>query len=410
MHRKIGSRIKNHSDGSITVKGKDIILISNQMLDDRYWTSKQYITMELIKNNRVLYVEANYSFGKLLSGMIGKKWPVVPFGRLQYENDNLSVLTPYPRLPYRNHFQWIGWLNQKLLLAKIRRATKKLNFEHPLLWTFLHQTANMIGKLDESVAIYHCVDDWSVLLPMAGMGEPKRIRKDEKKLISCVDVVFRVSAKLLDYFKIPNTKVFDIPNGVDIDLFNPECYLDESLQDDMKNLPRPILGFSGSIVKWVDVELLIQVSRRYEEVSIVIIGLNEKNPNIHKLQHLDNVHFLGMKSREEVPQYISGFDVCLMPFNRTEVGKGLLPLKMFEYLALGKPVVATSSEVLEQFEEVLYLADDNDAFVQGIENAMVDHDRKNSVSRREWVLKYSWKNRVSEYLNVIQRSINNKMD
>ena len=334
---------------------------------------------------------------------------MVPFGRLQYENDNLSILTPYPRLPYRNHFQWIGWLNQKLLLAKIRRATKKLNFVHPLLWTFLHQTANMIGKLDESVAIYHCVDDWSVLLPMAGMGEPKRIRKDEKKLISCVDVVFRVSAKLLDYFKIPNTKVFDIPNGVDIDLFNPECYLDESLQDDMKNLPRPILGFSGSIGKWVDVELLIQVSRRYEEVSIVIIGLNEKNPNIHKLQHLKNVHFLGMKSREEVPQYISGFDVCLMPFNRTEVGKGLVPLKMFEYLALGKPVVATSSEVLEQFEEVLYLADDNDAFVQGIENAMVDHDRKNSVSRREWVLKYSWKNRVSEYLKVIQRSINNKM-
>ena len=391
------------------VQGKDIILISNQMLDDRYWTSKQYITMELIKNNRVLYVEANYSFGKLLSGMIGKKWPVVPFGRLQYENDNLSILTPYPRLPYRNHFQWIGWLNQKLLLAKIRRATKKLNFEHPLLWTFLHQTANMIGKLDESVAIYHCVDDWSVLLPMAGMGEPKRIRKDEKKLISCVDVVFRVSAKLLDYFKIPNTKVFDIPNGVDIDLFNPECYLDESLQDDMKNLPRPILGFSGSIGKWVDVELLIQVSRRYEEVSIVIIGLNEKNPNIHKLKPLENVHFLGMKSRKKVPQYISGFDVCLMPFNRTEVGKGLLPLKMFEYLALGKPVVATSSEVLEQFEEVLYLADDNDAFVQEIENAMVHDDRKNLVSRREWALKYSWKNQVSKYLNIIQRSINNKM-
>jgi glycosyltransferase involved in cell wall biosynthesis len=177
----------------------------------------------------------------------------------------------------------------------------------------------------------------------------------------------------------------------------------------MKNLPRPIIGFSGSIGKWIDVELLIQVSRRYEEVSIVIIGLNEKNPNIHKLQHLENVHFLGMKSRKEVPQYISGFDVCLMPFNRTEVGKGLLPLKMFEYLALGKPVVAISSGVLEQFEEVLYLADDNDAFVQEIENAMVHDDRKNLVSRREWALKYSWKNRVSKYLNIIQRSINNKM-
>jgi len=392
------------------MEGKDIVLISNQMLDDRYWTSKQYITMELIKNNRVLYVEANYSFGKLLSGMMGKKWPVVPFGKLHDEKNNLSILTPYPRLPYRNHFQWVGWLNQKLLLAKIRWATKKLDFECPILWTFLHQTADLIGKLDESVAVYHCVDDWPALLPMAGMGKPERICKDEKKLISRVDLVFRVSAQLLNYLKIPNTKVFDIPNGVDIDLFNPERFSDESSQDDMKDIPRPIIGFSGSIGKWIDIELLIQVSKRFEKESIVIIGLNEKNPNIHKLQQLKNVHFLGMKSREEVPQYISGFDVCLMPFNRTEVGKGLLPLKMFEYLALGKPIVATSSEVLKQFEKVLYLADDKDAFVQEIENAMGDHDRTNSDSRRKYALKYSWKNRVSDYLVAIQTFFNNKMD
>ena len=392
------------------MEGKDIVLISNQMLDDRYWTSKQYITMELIKNNRVLYVEANYSFGKLLSGMMGKKWPVVPFGKLYDEKNNLSILTPYPRLPYRNHFQWVGWLNQKLLLAKIRWATKKLDFECPILWTFLHQTADLIGKLDESVAVYHCVDDWPALLPMAGMGKPERICKDEKKLISRVDLVFRVSAQLLSYLKIPNTKVFDIPNGVDIDLFNPERFSDESSQDDMKDIPRPIIGFSGSIGKWIDIELLIQVSKRFEKESLVIIGLNEKNPNIHKLQQLKNVHFLGMKSREEVPQYISGFDVCLMPFNRTEVGKGLLPLKMFEYLALGKPIVATSSEVLKQFEKVLYLADDKDAFVQEIENAMGDHDRTNSDSRRKYALKYSWKNRVSDYLVAIQTFFNNKMD
>ena len=392
------------------MEGKDIVLISNQMLDDRYWTSKQYITMELIKNNRVLYVEANYSFGKLLSGMMGKKWPVVPFGKLHDEKNNLSILTPYPRLPYRNHFQWVGWLNQKLLLAKIRWATKKLDFECPILWTFLHQTADLIGKLDESVAVYHCVDDWPALLPMAGMGKPERICKDEKKLISRVDLVFRVSAQLLNYLKIPNTKVFDIPNGVDIDLFNPERFSDESSQDDMKDIPRPIIGFSGSIGKWIDIELLIQVSKRFEKESLVIIGLNEKNPNIHKLQQLKNVHFLGMKSREEVPQYISGFDVCLMPFNRTEVGKGLLPLKMFEYLALGKPIVATSSEVLKQFEKVLYLADDKDAFVQEIENAMGDHDRTNSDSRRKYALKYSWKNRVSDYLVAIQTFFNNKMD
>ena len=115
-----------------------------------------------------------------------------------------------------------------------------------------------------------------------------------------------------------------------------------------------------------------------------------------------------MKLREEVPQYICDFDVCLMPFNRSEIGKGMLPLKMFEYLALGKPVVATSSEVLKQFEEVLYLADDEDSFLQHIEHAITDNNRENSEFRRAYALKYSWENRVNKYLSAIQESIKSK--
>ena len=199
------------------IENQDIIIISNQMLNDHYWTSKQYITMELIKKNRVLYVEANYSFGKLFFGIIGKKWPVVPFGRLKIDNDNLSILTPFPRLPYRNHFRWIGWLNQKLLLNKIRNTIKKLNYKNPILWTFLHQTADLVGKLKESISIYHCVDDWPVLLPMANMGKSDRIREDEIALTSSVDIIFRVSSNLLSQLKMPNPIVFDMPNGVDID-------------------------------------------------------------------------------------------------------------------------------------------------------------------------------------------------
>ena len=108
-----------------------------------------------------------------------------------------------------------------------------------------------------------------------------------------------------------------------------------------------------------------------------------------------------MKSREEVPQYIYEFDVCLMPFKRTEIGEGLLPLKMFEYLALGKPVVAISSEVLKQFKNVLYLADDKNAFLEEIENAITNSDKIKSDFRRMCARKYSWKNRMTEYETAI---------
>jgi len=390
------------------IENQDIIIISNQMLNDHYWTSKQYITMELIKNYRVLYVEANYSFGKMLTGLMGKKWPVTPFGKLYIKNQNLSILTPYPRLPFRNHFRWIGWLNQKLLLKKIRSTIKKLNYKNPILWTFLHQTADLVGKLKESISIYHCVDDWPILLSMANMGRTNRIREDEIALTSSVDIIFRVSSNLLSRLKIPNPILFDMPNGVDIDLFNPRQYSDDLVKHDMKNLSRPIIGFSGTIGKWIDIELIIQIAKCYKNGSIVLIGLNENNPNIDKLQNLNNIYFLGMKSREEVPEYISNFDVCLMPFNRTKIGEGLLPLKMFEYLALGKPVVATSSKVLKQFSDVLYLANDTDTFLEHIKNAITNHNSEYSDFRRDYVLKYSWGNRVNDYLSKIQEFINRK--
>ena len=82
----------------------------------------------------------------------------------------------------------------------------------------------------------------------------------------------------------------------------------------------------------------------------------------------------------------------------------MLPLKMFEYLALGKPVVATSSEVLKPFEEVLYLADNKDSYIKNIENAITDNNREHSDLRRACALKYSWENRVNEYWSAIQES------
>ena len=392
------------------LKGKDIVLISNQMMDDRYWTSKQYITMELIKNNRVLYVEANYSFGKLFSGLLGKKWPVSPFGRMQIKNENLTILTPFPRLPYRNHFGWIGWVNQKLLLYKIRKAANILNFNTPILWTFLHQTADLIGKLDEEVSVYHCVDDWPILLPMAGMGVPSVIQKDEQKLISSMDIIIGVSPKLLNYADLSEKKVAEIPNGVDITLFDMDRYSDKTLPFDMKNLPRPIIGFSGSIGEWIDIDLILKTAKHFSDASVVIIGLNEKNPDIYRLKLMDNVHFLGMKSREDVPKYISGFDVCLMPFKHSEIGEGLIPLKMFEYLAMGKPVVSISSDALKPFKDVLFLAENEIEFITSVEKANSDWNPKKSAFARERALEYSWENRVKKYSSEINKRISKTKD
>lgn len=389
------------------LKNEDIILISNQMLEDRYWTSKQYITQELVKLNRVLYVEANYSFGKLFLGLVKGTWPVHPFGALQKKHDNLWVLTPFPRLPFRNHIRFMGWLNQRFLRMKIKRAMKRIGLEPTLLWTFLHQTADLIGNLGEKMAVYHCVDDWPALLAMAGMGKPERIMLDENELLSRVDLVFRVSTKLLAGREPQGIAVLDIPNGVDTSLFK---VLDDSEKlaiDDLGSLPTPIIGFSGSIGAWIDVDLIQEVAEHFSHCSVVLIGLNEKNPRLNDLLQTKNVHFLGMKKREEVPQYLSRFNVCLMPFDRGQIGEGLLPLKMFEYLALGRPIVTITSRAMDTFKDVLYCAEDAPSFIQKVETALSEGEQAEKVRERiQKAEEYSWVNRVHLYgENINQISV-----
>lgn len=393
-----------NTNSHVTLKNEDIILISNQMMEDRYWTSKQYITQELVKSNKVLYVEANYSFGKLFLGLVRGTWPVHPFGALHKQHDNLWVLTPFPRLPLRNHIRFMGWLNQMLLRVKIRGAVKRIGLDQTILWTFLHQTSDLIGKLGEKLAVYHCVDDWPALLAMAGMGKPERIMQDENELLHRVDLVFRVSTKLLAGREPQGTKVLDIPNGVDTSLFRLSDDTEKLAIDDLDPLPTPIIGFSGSIGAWIDVDLIQKVAEHYYHCSIVLIGLNEKNPRLNDLLKTSNVHFLGMKKREEVPQYLSRFNVCLMPFDKGQIGEGLLPLKMFEYLALGRPIVTITSKAMDTFKDVLYCAEDAPSFIQKVETALSEGEQVDKVRERiQKAEEYSWANRVHLYGENINR-------
>lgn len=384
------------------LKNRDIVIISGQMLHDRYWTSKQYIANELIKENRVLYVEANYSFGKLFLGLLGKGWPVTLFGRLIRDASGIDVLTPPPRLPWRNHFHWLGQLNQLILRRKINCAMRKLNYQRPIFWTFLHQTAALIGKIPAAYWIYHCVDDWPELLPMARMGRPKQIMQDERRLIQRVDIIFSVSTSLLQHYHISPNKLHFIPNGVNVALFDPNDYINHPKPKDLARLPKPIIGFSGSLGKWIDTDLIIEIAKAFRKTSVVLIGLNEGNPHLGELQRQENIHFLGMKPREQVPVFINAFDVCLMPFARTAVGNGLLPLKLFEYLAMGKPILATRSNSLEPFEDILYLANNAGEFKYLLDQALAESDTKLVQKRRARAEEYSWTSRIKIYDEALQ--------
>lgn len=390
-------------------RNQDIILISNQMLEDRYWTSKQYITQELKKRNRVLYVEANYSFGKLLMGILGKGWPIRPFGKLYQQDENLWVLTPLPRLPLRNHLYFIGRLNQSLLKWKIRSALKRIEMEKTILWTFLHQTADLIGAFDEKVAIYHCVDDWPERLAMEKMGSYALVERDENALLKKVDVTFRVSEILLQGREGVGSPVHLAPNGVDIDLFHLNREGGFKKPQDMADLNGPVLGFAGSLGEWVDVDLIIQVAQEFPTASIVLIGQVDRQEMLSRLLANKNIHYLGMKPRTQVPDYLNNFDLCLMPFAKNRIGQGLMPLKMFQYLAMGKPIVATASPPLQPFRDVIELAEEPEDFILKTRDLLEERPGQNIIEARiSRAESFSWSERINHYSEIVSNILSNK--
>ena len=143
----------------------------------------------------------------------------------------------------------------------------------------------------------------------------------------------------------------------------------------------------------------------FPNYSFVMIGLNLRKKDINTLNQYDNFFYLGLKKQTKVPDYINYFDICLMPFNQTRIARSLLPQKIFQYLAMGKPVVSTDLSTLRPFSKILYLANNADQFVIGINHALKEIDN-NKIERIEFAKRYSWPNRLIQYDNAIKEILN----
>lgn len=395
----------------IFLKSRDIIIISNQSYADRYWTSKQYITRELIKNNRVLYVDGNYSFGKMLLGLMGKNWPVTLSGQLRQKEENLYIYTPPPRLPLRNHFAFFSRLHQKLLLNSIRKISNKLKLQNSIVWSFLHSSNHLVGKLNEKMFIYHCVDDWPRLLPLASMGWSQQIIKDELDLAQKSTLCFCTAAILKEKLDAVNNNVFYIPNAVETGLFSKARDKETRFPLDIALLNSPVIGFIGSLEKWVDADLLFDIFQEKKNWTFLSVGVAGKTEKTKKLNSLSNVHLLGLKPKEALPGYLKKIDVALIPFQIDELGKSISPLKLFEYFAAGKPVVAADLPEIARFSKYLWLAKSKNDYIVGIEEALKKKDDPDYIKELGALArKHSWPERIREYNQAIEKTVEGKKE
>ena len=230
----------------------------------------------------------------------------------------------------------------------------------------------------------------------------------EQELISSADVVATNSTYLAEYARQFNPTAQFVGQGCDFSLYPEKTKV--SIARELIHLPRPTIGYTGFLTSLrLDISLLEELALQKPQWQFVFVGPEDDSFKKSRLHSMPNVHFFGNQLPEVLPQFINGFDVAINPQLLNEVTVGNYPRKIDEYLALGKPTVATSTAFMEYFKAHTYLAYGIKEWVDAIGKALSEDSIELQIKRREFALLHSWENNVeliSELVNNIEIKIN----
>lgn len=395
---------KQPASGSF-LKHKDIVIIS---ISD--WEGpkriRQYLSEELARQgNRVLFVESQYTFSKFIKKPSLSRLFRFLRGPRRLAED-LYLLATFPFLPGGEFSGFLSRTNWNIERTFLRNAMKRLGFRNPLLWMFAYNARPLIGKLGESLSIYFCNDAFSLLVDSKTLQQ--RVAALEQDLLKEVDVVFTVSDKLSQEKSQFHPSVHTIYHGVDIRLFQQSISMPGATRPADLPAKSPIIGYSGVIRYMLDLEMIGFVADRQPGWSIVLVGpVTESRADfysqIEELKRRPNVHFLGSKRPEELPPYINAFDVCLLPYVQGEVSTYYsAPLKFYEYLAAGKPVVSTVGP--RQYDRDIVLnCVTKEEMLAAIHEALSKNSPALAAKRKTLANDNSWERRVHQIDAVLSR-------
>nr|HEX4312917.1 glycosyltransferase [Kofleriaceae bacterium] len=352
---------------------------------------------ELAKTRRVLWLNSigtrtpSLSSGRDL-GKIRRKLVEFARGPQNVEND-LWVASPLV-LPLP-HSAAARAINRQILRATVRAFRLRLGIRDFQLWTFLPTVADYVGTLGESVSVYYCVDEWSLFSYL----DRDQTVANERALLAKVDAVFAINGELADAKRAHNPHTYLSPHGVDHALFARALDRAVDIPADLAALPRPRVGFYGTLRDWVDLDLVAAIARARPAWSIALIG--QQLGDVSAVAGLPNVHLLGQRRHDELPAYCKGFDVGLIPYRIDERMTYVNPLKMREYLSAGVPVVSTPVPEVVRYGHLVSIARDAPEFIAAIERALGETGPTARAARSAAMATETWSARVADVARIV---------
>ena len=384
------------------LRGHDIVCVGFADWSAELWTNQQHLMSRLALDNRVLFVESLGLRRPQLAGRDLRRMARRLRSGLAPPRaaDGLHVLSPLV-LPWHAD-RAVRAINARLLPFAVGRAVRRLRLREPILWAYVPQAMMLVPTLRPSTIVYHCVDDMAA---QPGIDGPS-FRAAEDRFAARADLVLASSPALAERLRGVAARVVDAPNVADTELF-AHALDDGPVDPGLAALPAPRIVFTGAVVATkIDVALLVALARSRPSWSFAIVGPvgpGDPGTDVSALRAEPNVHLLGPRPYGSLPDVLRGADAALIPYARNRLTESIFPLKVYEYLAAGLPVVATRLPAIAGVTDVTE-APDAAAMARELDALIAADDPARRRARSERAAEHSWDARLAEIARWLEPS------
>lgn len=376
-----------------------IVCLSTQDFDD-LWTRKQRFMIEFARRgHRVLYVESEWHLLTYLR-YLPKKWSrIFAFLKTPREVEpDLFIATPPLLLPFFQMFTPLALLNNFVVGLWLAWTARRLRIKNPLVYTYVAYSYLTIKLLGSHRVLYEKVDDVS---SASGLVRKSTVDKLEKRLLKMTQLVIVTASRLKTLMQDRHDNIHVIPNACEVEHFNATDSIHD-LPALIASIPRPRIGFVGAVAYWIDLDLIEHIAAKRPHWHLIIVG--PVFVDVRRFTRYPNVHFVGRLPYESLPSYMAGIDLFINPYKEGNIADSCSPLKVFEYLAAGKPVVSVPMPEVMRFAPDVRIASDYEQFIGHIEEFLsLSNNERRQLSHKlmSLVKDDNWENRFNRTRQIM---------
>ncbi len=287
--------------------------------------------------------------------------------------------------------------NRKKALKEINNYLKKNHYKNIILWSYYPLITEYFDEIEHDISVFDTVDNWCE--HASYLKFKSKIEQNYKIIRDSANIIFILSKDGEKMFYPRQENIFYITQGIDLAHYARK---DKLINNDIAKLHHPIIGYLGIIQEnRVNLDMIEYIAKKNLDKSIVLIGPIWRREDEERLMKYSNIYLLGKKGYRDTPGYLNQFDVAIIPHYINDFIKYTCPMKIYEYLACGLPVVTTDAPGVEQFKDVVSVANDFEKFNACINEELQNNCEEKKQERLNIIKEHTWAKKVDQMMTYI---------